>query len=457
MSATPAPLAGPEEDGLPTPRRYWAVLTIWIAIAMAVLDGALANVALPTIAQDLRIDPGSSIWIVNAYQLAITVALLPVASLGDKLGHRRVYIAGLLIFTAGSLACALSQTLPQLTAARVLQGLGAAALMSISSALLRFSFPQRQFGRGIGLNAVVISVAAAAGPTVASGVLAVASWQWLFAINLPIGLVAVGLAVRVLPNPRGSGAPLDFVSAGLNALSFGGLIFGAERIASDGPAAGLPVMAAGLVAAAILIRRERHRPTPFLPLDLLRIPLFRLSILTSVVCFAAQMLAFVALPFHFQGALGRSAVETGLLMTPWPLAVGIVAPLAGILSDRYPAGLLGGVGLGLFAGGLATLAALPAAPNDMDILWRMALCGVGFALFQPPNNRTIVSAAPRERSGVAGGTMASARLLGQTTGAVTMAVLFHAAVPQPTVAALAIAAVVAGCAAGVSLLRLRVG
>ena len=446
----------PTEDGLPTPRRYWAVLTIWLGIAMAVLDGAVANVALPTIALDLNTDPGSSIWIVNAYQLAITIALLPVASLGDKLGHRRVYLVGLAIFTIGSLACAMSQSLIQLTAARVFQGLGAAVLMSISSALLRHIFPTDRFGRGIGLNAVVISVAAAIGPTVASGVLAVASWQWLFAINLPFGIAAMMLGLRVLPHTVGSRAPLDFISAGLNALAFGGLILGAERVASDGPAAGLPVIAAGIAAAVILVRRERHSATPLLPFDLMRIPIFRLSILASIVCFSAQMLAFVALPFHFQGVLGRTAVETGLLMTPWPLAVGVAAPFAGALSDRYPAGLLGGLGLGAFAVGLGLLASLPDMPTDADILWRMAVCGIGFGLFQAPNNRTIIAAAPRRRAGIAGGTMATARLLGQTTGAVVMAVLFHAAILHPTTTGLVVAAALAACAALLSLWRLRV-
>ncbi len=443
-------------DGLPTPRRYFAVVAIWLAIFMAVLDGAIANVALPTIGRELHTDPASSIWIVNAYQLAITIALLPLASLGDKIGHRRVYIAGLTIFTLGSLACALSHTLTQLAAARVLQGLGGAGIMSINAALVRFTYPHRVLGRGIGLNAVIISIAAAVGPTAASAILAAGTWQWLFAINVPIGVVTIALGAFALPWTPGSKARLDFLSAGLTAITVGGLILGLESLASEGLVGGLIRLAIGLTAGFFLLRRELPMKAPMVPIDLMRIPIFRLSIFASIVSFTAQMLAFVALPFHFETAFGRSAVETGLLMTPWPLAVGLAAPVAGHLADRYPAGALGGFGLFVFAVGLALLALMPAHPADIDIIWRMAVCGIGFGFFQSPNNRTIVGSAPRERAGAAGGMLATGRLLGQTTGAVIMAVLFRAAFGSPTTSALLIAAGVAALAGILSFLRLRV-
>jgi DHA2 family multidrug resistance protein-like MFS transporter len=458
IDSTPpvAPASAPiEADGLPTPQRYLAILAIWLAISMAVLDGAIANVALPTIGRELGADPAGSIWIINAYQVAITMALIPLASLGDKIGYRKVYMAGLGLFTVGSLACALSHSLPMLIAARMAQGLGAAGVMSINAALVRHIYPQKQLGHGIGLNAVVISISAAAGPSIAAAILSVASWEWLFAINVPIGIVAVIIAFKALPVTRGSGAPLDFLSAGLNAVAFGGLILGVERLAREGLAQGLPVLAVGAVGAVLLARRELSREHPLVPIDLLRIPIFSLSLLTSIVSFTAQMLALVALPFFFQNTLGRDAVATGLLMTPWPLAVGLAAPIGGKLSDRYPAGLLGAIGLGVFATGLALLALLPHGAGNLDIVWRMAICGAGFGFFQSPNNRTIVSAAPRHRSGGAGGMLATARLLGQTAGAVGMAVLFHLGGANPTTAALSIGAGVAACAALVSLSRLR--
>ncbi|MDU3890638.1 MAG: MFS transporter, partial [Serratia liquefaciens] len=174
-------------DGLPVPQRYGAILAIALGITVSVLDGAIANVALPTIARDLNASPASSIWVVNAYQLAITISLLSLASLGDLIGYRRIYQAGLLVFSVTSLFCALSDSLTTLTIARVLQGFGAAAIMSVNTALIRIIYPQRFLGRGMGINSLIVAFSSAAGPTVAAAILSVASWQWLFAINLPIG------------------------------------------------------------------------------------------------------------------------------------------------------------------------------------------------------------------------------------------------------------------------------
>ncbi len=448
-----APAGAP--DGLPVPRRYWSMAAIWLAMAMSVLDGAIANVALPTIARELHATPAASIWVVNAYQLAITVTLLPLAALGDKLGYRRVYMAGLAVFTVGSLACALSHSLEALTAARVLQGLGAGGIMSINAALVRFTYPKRLLGRGIGLNALVISVSAAIGPTVASAILARASWEWLFAVNVPIGIAAIAIGLRALPRTVGSKRKFDWISSLLNAAAFGFLITGAESLAREGLVPGLSKLAVGLVAAALLVWRELPNEAPLVPFDLLRIPIFGLSIATSVVSFAAQMMAYVGLPFYFQGAMGRSAVETGFLMTPWPLAVGLAAPLAGRLADRHRAGTLGGIGLTLLALGLFALSRLSTDATDMDIAWRMALCGLGFGFFQSPNNRAMVTSAPMHRSGAAGVALATARLLGQTAGAVTTAVFFHLAGTHAATTALATAAVLAAIAAVVSLSRLK--
>jgi DHA2 family multidrug resistance protein-like MFS transporter len=442
-------------DGVPTPRRYWAVAAIWLAMTMSVLDGAIANVALPTIARELNASAASSIWIVNAYQLAITVTLLPLAALGDRLGYRRVYMVGLAVFTLGSLACAFSNSLEQLTAARVLQGLGAGGIMSINPALVRFTYPKRLLGRGIGLNALVISVSAAIGPTVASAILAHASWEWLFAVNVPIGVLTIAIAARALPVTVGSSRPFDWMSAILNALTFGFLITGAESLAREGVASGLWKLGVGAAAGVVLVRRELRREAPLVPFDLLRIPIFGLSIATSIVSFAAQMMAFVGLPFYFQTVLGKSAVMTGLLMTPWPVAVGVAAPLAGRLADRYRAGALGGIGLTVMAAGLLALSLVRPGAADLDIAWRMALCGLGFGFFQSPNNRAMLTSAPLHRSGAAGGALATARLLGQTAGAVTTAVFFHLAGTHAATTALATASVLALLAALVSLSRLK--
>ena len=454
----PDPAALPHEppDGLPSPRRYYAAAAIWLAIAMSVLDSAIANIALPTIAAELHSSPAVAVWVINAYQLSITILLLPLAAMGDRIGHARVYRPALALFIAGSLLCALSRSLPALIAARVIQGAGAAGVMSMNSALLRATWPAAQLGRGMGYNALVLSVSAAIGPTLASAILLFAPWPWLFAINLPVGLAALAFGWRCLPPSSGHGRRPDLVAAALSAGMLGLVVYGAESFAREGRSSGLILLLIGLGLGVLVVLWERGKSAPLVPTDLLAIPLFSLSLLTSVISFAAQMLAYVTMPFLLQQELGRSVVESGLLMTPWPFAVGIAAFVSGRLADRLPAGLLGGLGMLVMAAGLFALSRLGAQPSDGALVWRMALCGAGFGLFQAPNNRTIVSVAPRSRSGAAGGMLATARLLGQTAGAVAVAAGFHRLGMGSGRFLLTCAAVAALVAAGISLLRLGV-
>jgi MFS transporter, DHA2 family, multidrug resistance protein len=451
---TPESLAPPHPvaDGLAMPQRLWAMLTVALAITVSVLDSSIANVALPTIAGDMSASPATAIWIVNAYQLTIVMTLLPLAALGEIYEYRRVYRVGLAVFTLASLACALSHTILELTLARVLQGLGAAGIMSVNAALVRFIYPRAQLGRAIGINAVTVSIAAAVGPTVASLVLSVGSWPWLFAINVPIGLVAL-LGVGTLPvTPRGKHR-FDAVGAVLTAGTFGLVVTTMDAVAHHQPAALIAAQAAAAIAVGgALVWRETHRAWPLLPVDLMRGRIFSLSIATSVCSFVAQMMAYVTLPFFLQDRLGRSAVETGLLMTPWPLMTAVFAPIAGRLADRHAAGILGGIGLAIFGIGIGLLALLPHDAAAADIVWRVAVCGCGFGLFQSPNNRAIINAAPRERVGAASGMLGTARLFGQTTGAALVAVLFGLSLGPAS--PLAVASGIALVAAAVSLVRL---
>ena len=446
-----------EADGLPTPQRWQAAFAVWLAIAMTVLDSAIANVALPTIAHDFGAAPSEAIWIVNAYQLAIVVALLPLAALGDIVGYRRIYRAGLILFTIASLACAASHSLAMLTIARTLQGFGAAGVMSVNGALVRHIYPHAKLGQGIGFNAMVVSASSAIGPTVAAGILALGPWQWLFGVNIPLGLAAMAAGWRTLPLNQLSERRFDWLSALLNALTFG-LVFSGIDVLTRTRArllGGLETIA-GLGVGALLVVRELGSPRPLVPVDLLRNPLFALSVATSIASFAAQMLAFVALPFRFENTLHYSQVATGLLLTPWPAAVCVMAPIAGWLADRMSTAVLCAIGLAIFCAGLAALAMLPAAPGPVDICWRMALCGVGFGLFQSPNNRMMLTAAPRERSGAAGGMLGTARLTGQTLGAVLTAIFLHLFGPPGEVLGLWVAAGFAVLAATVSLSRTAV-
>jgi DHA2 family multidrug resistance protein-like MFS transporter len=443
------------QDGLPAPQRIWAIVTVALGIVMAVMDSSIANVALPTIAGDLHASPALSIWIVNGYQLAITISLLPLAALGDIIGYRRVYVAGLILFTLASLLCAVSHSLPMLAAARVVQGFGGAGIMSVNSALIRFIYPHRLLGRGLSINTLIVAVSAALGPTVASGILSVADWPWLFAVNIPFGIAAIAIAIRALPRTPRAKHSFDVGGAVLIAILFGLLIGSIDAFGHGEPFAWF---IAELVATAgiglLMVRREATTAAPMLPVDLMRIPIFALSIATSICSFAGQMLALVSLPFLLQSKLHFTAVQTGLLITPWPIAIAFISPIAGRLADRYPAGLLGAIGLVVFASGLFALALLPDPPSIVDIAWRMALAGIGFGLFQSPNNRAMIGSTPRERSGGASGMLGTARLLGQTMGAALVALVFGRMPAHGTAISLYIAVGFALIAATVSSLRL---
>ena len=453
IAANP-PAAG---DGLPLDRRRWALLAIFTAMAMASLDTAIANIALPAISADLHVSPADVVWVVNVYQIALVATLLPLGALGEIVGHERIYLGGLLLFTLASLGCALAWSLPSLLAARTLQGLGASGIMSVNTALVRFVYPSRLQGRGFGHNALVVATAFTLGPTIASGILALGPWPWLFAINIPFGLAAMLIGIKTLPPTPRAGHSFDFPGAMIAASCLGLFIVG---IGSAAHQSSLQWVALELVAAILLgwllTRRHRDHPAPMLPIDLFRRAQFALSAATAICAFAVQGLAFVSLPFYFEDVLERSQVETGFFLTPWPLVVAIMAPIGGRLSDRFSAGILGGLGLVLLGIGMALLAALPASPGVVNIVWRMVICGIGFGLFQTPNMKAIMSSAPPHRSGSASGIVATARLIGQTTGAALAALCFSLAGHQGAALALTLGAGFAGLGSLMSFLRLTV-
>src|SRR6201994_3898881 len=447
----------PVSDGLPYERRIWAVVAISLAVGMASLDTAIANIALPSIAADLKVSPADVVWVVNVYQIALVATLLPLGALGEIVGYKRIYLGGLLLFTIASLGCACAWSLETLLIARALQGLGASGLMAVNSALIRFAYPNRLLGRGFGYNAMVVGTAFTLGPTVASSILAIGPWPWLFAVNIPFGLVAMAIGLRPLPpTPRAKHA-FDFLGASMAALCVALVILGIGSAAHKAePILVAAELVAGLVLGVVLIRRHAGHPAPMLPVDLFRNPMFALSAATAVCSFAVQGLSFVALPFYFEDVLGRSQVETGFFMTPWPLVGALMAPVGGRLSDRYPVGLLGGLGLILLGLGMALLALLPANPSVADIVWRMMVCGFGFGFFQTPNMRAIMSSAPPHRSGSASGIVGTARLTGQTTGAALAALCFSLAGRDGAALALALGAGFAGLGSIMSFLRLAV-
>jgi MFS transporter, DHA2 family, multidrug resistance protein len=435
---------------------------------MAVLDGTIANTALPTIARDLGAAPAESIWVVNGFQLAVTASLLAFAALGQLRGPSRVYRAGVIAFVAGSLACALARTLPMLIAARVFQGLGASVIMAISPAILRDIFPRAQLGRALGLNAFVVATSSAAGPALGGLILAVLPWPWLFALNVPLGVVSVAMN-RALPRNERNHGWLDMPSVVTSALGFALTVWGLAGFARAEPWWTIVLrLAVGIVSGVWFVRRQFTLAQPMIALDLFRIPAFSFATTTSFATFTAQGLAYIALPFVFQLALDRTPLESGLLLTSWPLAIAVVAPLAGFLADRVAVGILATTGLAVLTLGLAAYATMPAHPTGLDIVLRGIVCGLGFGFFQSPNNRELIGSAPREKSSSASGILAAVRVSGQTVGTALVAIVFgvygasaaggaapHDAVARAAPAVLWLACASAGIATVASGLRLR--
>lgn len=417
---------------------------------MAVLDSSIANVALPTIASALNADPAQAVWVINAYNIVLLVALLPLAALGERIGFRKLYVSGIAIFTVGSLACALAPSLPILIMARLVLGVGAAAMMAVMAGLMRHIYPFPLLGRGIGLNAMVVGTGGALGPTISSMILAVADWPWLFAINVPIGLLALA-GSRMLPESQPVKTRFDALNAILSAIMLTLLVIGLVELVPQTTYA-LMAIVAGLILAVLVYRRARGQTAPLWPIDLFPIRPFAFGIGSWLFMFAANTATFVAMPFYFLQVFDRDQVALGLMMTAWPLSSVLIAPLAGRLADRYPAARLCTLGASILILGQVAFLLLPANSASWTIVATLVICGLGFGLFHSPNNRDLISSVPIHRVGAAGGLQSTTRTFGQSVGAALAAVAFGLSAQSGPTLALVIAIV---CTLIVLLINLK--
>lgn len=418
-----------------TIHRYIAITAVLLVLTMTVLDGTVVNVALPILAKEFDVSDSSAVWIVTIYQLIITMLLLPVSSLGDIYSYKRNYIFGIIVFTVGSMLCAMAQSFGVIIVARAVQGIGAAMVMAVNVALVRLIYPPQFLGRGLAVNAMVIAIASAAGPTLAGGILSIASWHWLFLINLPVGVLAFFMAYRYLPQnpPKDHKVKFDIVSGVANVIVFGTIFYALGNFARGGDTVtNVLLLSCGIIVGIFYIRHLHGHEQPMFPIDLLHSKLYSLSILTYTCSFIGQNIAMIALPFLFLNGYGFSELTTGLLMTPWPLATMIVSPFAARFIEKYNAGATAAVGMLVYAIGLTLLLTVEqgGAISEWDIAWRMAVCGAGFGIFQTPNSTVMIQATPITRSGAAGGFQSTARIGGQTFGA-TIVTLVFAWLAQP--------------------------
>jgi len=304
------------------------------------------------------------------------------------------------------------------------------------------------------LVALAVAVPTALGPTVAAMILAVGKWPWLFLVNVPLGVLTLLLFLEVEPPDARVARLFDPVGTVLNVLAFGFLVVGVGALGADEPRVGIGEMIAGLICFVLLFRQQGRHPAPMLPFDLLRMPVFLLSVFTSICSYAAQILAYVSLPFLFEKGLHLTPVHTGLLITPWPAMTAVAALIAGRLLARYSASLLSTLGMAILALGLLLMVGLPAIPADWDVVWRLGLCGVGFGLFQTPNNTVMMTAGPVDRSSAAAGMNSVARFVGWTLGSALVALIFSVGGDGAVVICLGVGSAFAGIGAAASVGRL---
>ena len=412
-------------DGLPMPRRIWAIAAISFGTALFVVDGAIANVALPTIAKDLGVSSGSITNVVTVYQLAMVMVLLPFASIGDRIGHRRLYQIGQLIFCVSSAAVLLVHSFGLLMLVRVLQAVGAGVALSVSAAMLRQIYPAKSLGSGLGINSVIVASSYAVAPTLGGFIAEHFDWRWVFVAAAPLALFSLAIG-RFLPEPQPIEKRIDKVGGVGSALTVL-LLIGGLALATHGEVAlGVACIVGGVIAAVLLVRFENRTERPVFPTDLMAKPAIGISVAAAVASFIGSAMLIVALPFRFEQAMGYSPQEVGLLLVPFPATMLIVAPAAGWLSDRISPSIMGMVGMAIAVVGLVLVGALPNDASAFQIGWRLVVSALGFGLFLAPNSRLMIGSAPRDRSAAAGGLLSTARLFGQSTGAALVGVLLAA-------------------------------
>ena len=438
-----------------------AVIAWSLGYTVSVLAGGMVSAVLPLMARDLGVSAAQAIWMLNAFMIANTVTILPAAALADSFGYKRVFRTGCAIFLTASLLAAFSRSFEAIVLARALQGLGAGITTACLGHFIRVTYPPQRVGRGLALNAMQVSAAYGGGPAVAAVVLTVATWPWIFAICAAIGALSLVMTRRALRDSPRHSSPIDASSVALNGAAVSLTILAVQSVGQGGSASIIALeAAAALVAGWFFVRRQLRIPKPMLGVDLLRNPVIALSVATMILSFIAHGMTLATLPFFLHGQGDGSGARTAMLLVCLPAAGVVMAPLAGRLADRYPIGAIGAAGLAICCLGVTLLLFASPAAATWDLAWRIALIGVGFALFGPPNTRGIITSAPHDRTGAATGLNATFRSLAQTVGAALAAVMFGwlgggQATEASSRAALTMAAILVAIGAVLSLSRVR--
>jgi EmrB/QacA subfamily drug resistance transporter len=403
------------------------MLAVGSSIFMGTLDVNIVSVSLPTLVQDLGARFSTIQWVILAYILALASLTLNFGRLGDMWGRKKLFMLGLGVFILGSLCCGLAPGIGWLIAARALQGTGAAMTQALGVAIITEAFPATERGKALGIMGSVVSVGLALGPALGGVLIAAFGWRSVFLVNLPVGVFGIWAALRFVPvsAPR-TGQTFDLWGAGVLLGTLGlyamGMTLGQTQGFSQGPL--LLIAGAGL-GLGLLILVERNVAQPTVDLGLFKNPLFSMNLFMGWLVFVVIGGSYI-IPFFLQLVQGRPPRTVGFLMMVMPLTMGMVAPLAGFLADRYGSREVSVMGLFAALAGCLAVSGLKADMTIWGVALRLAPFGLGMGLFQSPNNSAIMGAAPKERLGLASSLLALSRTMGNTTGIPMAGAIFAA-------------------------------
>ena len=420
--------ASTQQVGREYPNKWVVFAILAIGIFMATLDSSIVNISLPAIASYFGVPLSGAVeWVIIAYLVVIAGVLLTAGRLADMIGRKAMWVTGLAVFTLGSAICGASISLGMLIAARALQGLGGALIMAVSPAMLTSAFPANERGRALGMNAVVVALGVSVGPTLGGVITEHFTWRWIFYVNVPIGIIGIIATLRVLKENtsrvRGHFDPLGAILLGIGLVCLTlGLSFGQEWGWSSPLLIGtLAVSLISLIALAIV---EHRVSDPVIDFALLRNRVFLSANISLILNFLALFAVSFMLPFYLEELRGFSTEQAGLLLTPLPLTIAVVAPFSGMLADRIGSRWLAAGGLTIACIGLVLISQLNAQSSTWDIIWRLVVVGFGQAMFQSPNNSALMGAAPRNRQGTASGFLATGRVVGQSISVALAGAIF---------------------------------
>lgn len=400
-------------------RKWWSLLAVSIGVFMSTIDGSIVNIALKTLQDSFGAGLHEVEWVVLAYLLGITCLLPSMGRLGDMIGKRSVYLAGFVIFTLSSALCGLAWDINALIGFRVLQAVGAAMIQGVGSALLVQAFPPNERGQALGYIGTAVASGILIGPVLGGALISSVGWQSIFYVNIPIGIAAIALSLRALPPDRTHTAQrFDIAGAGLLAVGLLLVLLALTegQIWGFGDWRTLAALGGGSALLIGFVLWERRTASPMINLELFRSAPFSLSLIAAFMTFLSGSFNFLLIPYYLQNALSYTPQLTGLTLIASPIVLSLVSPLSGRLSDRFGARWLGVAGLAITAAALLSMSTLTTESSQIDVILRLMLMGVGFGLFQSPNNSLIMGSVSRAYLGIAGSLLAVMRTLGQTTG-----------------------------------------